>query len=173
MAIELDTGLQRPNRREDMCTKAVACTAKDTPTPLWDAFLAKVIPDTETRAYLKRVLGYCLTGLTTEHSLFFLYGTGANGKSVFLNTIRGIWADYAAVAPAEMFMESKNERHPTEVARLLGVRLVIAQELERNQCWAEAKIKSLTGGDPITARFMRMDFLRVQAAVQADARRQP
>jgi P4 family phage/plasmid primase-like protien len=158
MAIELRSGLQRPNSREDYSTKALACKAQAIPTPLWNAFFEKVLPDEELRAYLKRVCGYCLTGIVTEHVLFFLYGTGRNGKGVFLNTIRGIWADYATTAPAETFMESKNERHPTELARLLGVHLVIAQELERNQRWAESKIKGLTGGDKITARFMRQDF---------------
>jgi P4 family phage/plasmid primase-like protien len=138
----------------------IAASAVDLnmPIPLWNEFLETVAPDPDLRAYLQRVCGYCLTGLTTEHAMFFFYGTGNNGKGVFLNTLRGIWNDYAVVAPGEMFMESQTERHPTELARLLGVRLVIAQEIERNQRWAESKIKALTGGDPIAARFMRQDF---------------
>jgi P4 family phage/plasmid primase-like protien len=90
--------------------------------------------------------------------LFFLYGTGANGKGVFLNTLRGIWGDYAVVASMETFIETKYPQHSTDLAMLAGARLVIAQEVEKNKAWAEAKINSLTGGDPITARYMRQDF---------------
>ena len=99
-----------------------------------------------------------MTGLTTEQVLFFLYGTGSNGKSVFINTLVGIWGDYAAIAPMETFVETIGERHPTELAKLQGVRLVVAQETEQGRRWSEGKIKALTGGDKITARFMRQAF---------------
>ena len=112
----------------------------------------------ELQAYLQRVVGYALTGVTTEHALFFLYGTGANGKSVFLNTIKGILAEYQKTAPIETFIDSPSDRHPTELAGLRGGRLVTAVETERGRRWAESKIKTLTGGDPIPARFMRQDF---------------
>jgi putative DNA primase/helicase len=124
---------------------------------LWDAFLAKVVPDEEVRAYLQRICGYSLTADISEHALFFFYGLGGNGKGVFLNTLRAILGDYASAAPAEMFMESQAQRHPTEIARLAGRRLIVSQEIERNQRWAESKINALTGGDPIVAHFMRQD----------------
>jgi putative DNA primase/helicase len=114
--------------------------------------------DAELQAYLQRVAGYCLTGLTIEHVMFFCHGSGANGKGVFLNTLAGIWGDYAVTAPMETIVSSRNERHPTDVAMLRGARLVIAQEIEPGRRWAESKIKSLTGGDSISARFMRQDF---------------
>ncbi len=110
------------------------------------------------QTYLQRVAGYCLTGSIKEHALFFLYGTGANGKGVFLNTLTAIFGDYAKVAPVDMFTATQGERHPTDMAMLQGARLVAAQETEEGRSWAESKIKSLTGGDPITARFMRQDF---------------
>jgi putative DNA primase/helicase len=129
------------------------------PIPLWTKFLDTVTAhDQELQIYLQRVAGYCMTGVTTEHVLFFLYGTGANGKSVFLNTLRGIWGDYAVVASMDTFIESRFPQHPTDLAMLVGARLVIAQEVEKNRAWAEAKINSMTGGDPITARYMRQDF---------------
>jgi putative DNA primase/helicase len=164
MTLELKTGLSREYRRADYITKLGGCHIdRQMPIPLWSKFLDRVTAqDEELQQYLQRVCGYCLTGVTTEHAMFFLYGTGANGKGVFLNTLRAIWGDYAAVAPMETFIESHNERHPTELAFLRGVRLVIAQETERNQRWAESKIKALTGGDPITARFMRQDFFTFQ-----------
>jgi putative DNA primase/helicase len=160
MTIELRTGISREYRREDYITKLGGCPIdRERPIPLWNAFLKRVTnEDVELQQYLKRVAGYCLTGITSEHVMFFLYGSGANGKGIFLNTLHAIWGDYAAVAPMEMFCESKNERHPTDLAMLQGVRLVIAQETERNQRWAESRIKSMTGGDPITARYMRQDF---------------
>ena len=114
--------------------------------------------DTELIGFLQRVAGYALTGSTVEHALFFLYGTGANGKGVLLNTLTGIFGDYATIAAMETFTASNSERHPTDLAMLRGARLVSAQETEEGRRWAEAKIKSLTGGDPISARFMRMDF---------------
>ena len=112
----------------------------------------------ELQDYLQRMAGYALTGVTTEQALFFLYGTGANGKSVFLNTISGLMGDYARTAPIETFIDSKNERHPTDLAGLQGARLITAVETEDGRRWAESKIKALTGGDRIAARFMRQDF---------------
>ena len=104
------------------------------------------------------MVGYSLTGLTTEHALFFVFGTGGNDKGVFLNTLSWLLGDYAAVAPMETFTATPTDRHPTELAMLRGARFVISQETEEGRRWAESRIKSLTGGDPITARFMRGDF---------------
>jgi putative DNA primase/helicase len=129
------------------------------PIPLWLEFLDRVTDkDKELQAYLQRVSGYCLTGVTTEHAMFFLYGTGANGKSIFVNTLRAILGDYAVVAPMETFVECIGDRHPADLAMLRGARLVVAQETEKGRRWAEAKIKQMTGGDPITARYMRQNF---------------
>jgi putative DNA primase/helicase len=159
MTLDLRTGLARPHRREDYNTKIAAVAAdKRVPIPLWTKFLDTVTAHNEDlQKYLQRMSGYCMTGVTIEHVLFFLYGTGANGKGVFLNTLRGIWGDYAAVATMETFIETKYQQHPTNLAMLAGARLVIAQEVEKNKAWAEAKINSMTGGDPITAYFMRQD----------------
>jgi len=107
---------------------------------------------------LQRYVGYCLTGLTVEHRFVFAYGTGANGKGTFINTVAGIFGDYATVADMSTFIESKSERHPTDLAKLNGARLVVAQETQRGRKWDESKLKAITGGDTITARFMRQDF---------------
>lgn len=127
--------------------------------PIWRAFLHQITGgDKELEAFLQRVAGYSLTGSTREHAIFFLYGTGGNGKSVLLNTLTAILADYAEVAPMETFTASQSERHPTDIAGLRGARLVTSQETENGRRWAESKIKTMTGGDPIKARFMRQDF---------------
>jgi putative DNA primase/helicase len=85
-------------------------------------------------------------------------GHGANGKTVFVETLTGIMGDYAVTAPMETFIESQIDRHPTELALLRGARLVTATETQSGRRWNEARIKSLTGGEKITARFMRQDF---------------
>jgi putative DNA primase/helicase len=156
----LKTGIGRPPNPADMITKVAGarCAEPGMPHPIWDAFLARVAPDKELRDFLQRWCGYCMTGLTTEHKFVFAYGTGANGKSTFINTIIGIFGDYATIADIGTFIASNTERHPTDVAKLHGYRLVVAQETEKGRRWAESKIKTLTGGDKITARFMRQDF---------------
>ena len=103
------------------------------------------------------MLGYCLTGDTTEHALFFCYGTGANGKGVTINTVASILKDYGQTASVETFTASRNDRHLTELAVLRGARLVTVSETEEGRRWAESRIKQLTGGDRIRANFMRQD----------------
>jgi putative DNA primase/helicase len=88
----------------------------------------------------------------------FCYGPGGNGKTVLLNTVSAIRGDYATVAAMETFVASQFDQHPTDMAMLCGARLVTAAETEEGRAWAETKIKQLTGGDPISARFMRQDF---------------
>jgi putative DNA primase/helicase len=144
----------------DYCTKRTGCAAAPpgTPHPLWSAFLDRVIPDRELQQFLQRFVGYACTGLTSEHAFLFLYGTGANGKSTFVNTIAKVLGDYATVADMGTFLTGPTDRHPTDLAHLHGARLVIAQETEKGRRWNETKIKQLTGGDKQTARFMRQDF---------------
>jgi putative DNA primase/helicase len=125
----------------------------------WVAFLDRIAGgNVELVDFLQRVAGYSLTGVTREHALFFLYGTGANGKTTFLNAITGALGDYCKNAPIETFTATQSERHPTDLASLRGARLVTAVETEEGRRWAESKIKALTGGDKISARFKRQDF---------------
>jgi putative DNA primase/helicase len=127
--------------------------------PLWLKVLERVTGgDVELQRYLARMFGYAATGCTKEHALFFVYGSGGNGKSLILNTVASILGDYAMAAPIETFTASGFERHPTDLAGLRGARLVTAVETEEGRQWAEARIKALTGGDRISARFMRQDF---------------
>jgi putative DNA primase/helicase len=158
--MDLRTGQMRAPWEKDYITRVTA-TEPDAmcPYPLWCLFLSRIFNgDVALIAYVQRVLGYALTGSTKEQALFFGYGTGANGKSVLLDTITGIMGDYAKSAPIETFTVSTGERHPTELAGLRGARLVTAVETEEGRRWAESRIKALTGGDTISARFMRQDF---------------
>jgi putative DNA primase/helicase len=174
-AIDLRTGIMRAHRIEDYVTKmtAVAPAPAGTPHPIFDKFLKRVTNEnSDLQGCLKRQSGYSLTGSTREQTLEFLHGEGANGKSVLLATMSGIMGDYAMTAPIEVFTVSNFDRHPTELAGLRGARLVTAFETEEGRVWAESKIKALTGGDKISARFMRQDFFRVYTAVQTDDCRQ-
>lgn len=98
------------------------------------------------------------TGSVKDHALLFFHETGGNGRGSFLNTTTSILNDYATKTPMSVFTDSKPDRHPTELAMLMGARLVVAQETNEGRKWDEQKIKTLTGGDRITARFMRQDF---------------
>ncbi|MBG1252180.1 phage/plasmid primase, P4 family [Burkholderia pseudomallei] len=156
--IDLHNGRCRTHDRADQMTK-VTTAAPHGDCPTWRAFLHDVTGgDTALIAYLQTVVGYCLTGGTSEHALFFLYGTGANGKSVFVNVIATILGDYAANAPMDTFMETRSDRHPTDLAGLRGARFVSSIETEQGRRWNESKIKTITGGDKVSARFMRQDF---------------
>ena len=158
--IDLRTGDARPHRPTEYMTKltGVAPGAGCAATT-WKRFLDRVTGgDAALSSFLQRVTGYALTGSTQEHALFFLYGTGANGKSTFINAITAAAGDYHRAAPIETFTASSGERHPTDLAALRGARLVTSVETEEGRRWAESKIKALTGGDKIAARFMRQDF---------------
>ena len=156
--VDLRTGKMREHRSDDHMTKITAVSPGGD-CPLWLKFLHRVTKgDADLIAFLQRLFGYTLTGSTREQVLGFFYGTGNNGKGVLLNTVSAVCGSYAAVAPIETFTESKNDRHPADMAMLQGSRLVTAQETEEGKRWAESKIKALTGGDPVTARFMRQDF---------------
>ena len=156
--VDLQTGERRATRPADYFTKQTAVSPGGVCFK-WDEFMRWITGgDSAYIEFLQRVAGYCLTGSTREHALFFGYGTGGNGKGTWLNTIAAILADYAKVAPIDTFTEQRGERHPTELAMLRGARLVTAQETERGRRWAESRVKAMTGGDPISARFMRQDF---------------
>jgi putative DNA primase/helicase len=162
--VDLRTGQRRPHRPDDYMTKIAAVGPKGD-CPRFLVFLDRILAgDVALRDYLKRALGYALTGDTREHALFFAYGTGANGKSVLLSTVAGILETYQKTAPIETFTATNGDRHPTDLAGLRGARLVTATETEEGRRWAESRIKQLTGGDVVSARFMRQDFFEFKPA---------
>ena len=159
--VDLQTGELSVAERAQYITKHCAVTpaAPDTPAPLWKWFLSSVFDqDQELIEFLQRSAGYALTGQTSEHKLLFLYGNGRNGKSVFLNTLYNIMGDYSKRAASQTFLDSHGDHHPTDLAGLVGARLVAGSELPAGKAWNESVIKDLTGGDVITARFMRQNF---------------
>jgi len=158
--VDLRDGELREASPDDYITKITAVTPdRDCPIPRWDRFLRRITGgDVELQRFLQRVCGYALTGDTSEDALFFLYGTGANGKGVFMRTVISILGDYARTTPMETFTVAHGDRHPVDLAALRGARLVTATESQEGRRWDEAKIKLLTGGDKISALFMRQNF---------------
>lgn len=156
--IDITNGRMRSHQPEDYLTR-ITSVGPAGKCPTWIGFLDRVCGhDPEIVAFLQRMAGYILTGRIDEQALFFLFGLGANGKSVFINTIAGILGDYHRTAAMETFTASSVDRHPTDLAGLRGARLVTAVETEEGRRWNESRIKTLTGGDKIAARFMRQDF---------------
>ena len=157
--VDLRTGRLRPHRPDDYMTKITAVGPSGGDCPKFKAFLKRIMSgDDALIAFLQRVFGYCLTGDASEQAIFFNYGGGQNGKTVLMSTVSGIFGDYCVATPIETFTESKSDRHPTELARLRSARLVTATETEAGRYWAESRLKELTGGEQIPARFMHQNF---------------
>jgi putative DNA primase/helicase len=156
--IDLRTGLALPSDPDALCTKTTSVPAVVGPHPEWDRFLGEATGnDSALIEYLQTMCGYALTGSTREQNLTFIWGKGGNGKGTFLNVLIGILADYCKSASMDTFTASTTEKHTTDIAMLTGARLVTASETQAGKRWDEQKVKALTGGDPITARFMRQD----------------
>ncbi len=158
--VDLRTGVLREADASERITKLTAVAPADyAKCPRWDRFLEEATRgDFKVIRFLKQICGYFLTADTREHALFFIHGDGGNGKSVFVNTVTKILGDYTVTAAMDTFTAGLGNKHPTELARLRGARLVTASETEQGKAWNEQRIKELTGGDTISARFMRQDF---------------
>jgi putative DNA primase/helicase len=157
--VNLRTGVLGAASRADRITKVTSVAPRVGRPETWLRFLTEATGgDEEFLAFLQKVCGYILTGDTREQALWFIYGAGKNGKSVFVNTLQAIAGEYGVNAAMETFTATKGHRHPTDLAMLEGARLVTASETERDKAWDETRIKQLTGGDAITARYMRENF---------------
>lgn len=157
--VNLRDGTIRAHSNDDFVTKITAVGPDNSVSiEKWLQFLDEISDgDRELVDYLQRVLGYALTGDIREHALFFAHGGGGNGKGVFFKTVTEIMGSYHRTAAIETFTVQKFARHTTELAALHGARLITASETEEGERWAEARIKQLTAGDEIEARFMRQD----------------
>ena len=123
--------------------------------PLWLQFLHDITSgDTELAGYLQRAAGYSLTGSIVEHVLFMLFGSGINGKSTLVETLRHVCGDYAKASDFSTFTQSKTSGPRNDLAMLCGARFVTAAESEDGKQLAESFVKQVTGGDRITARFL-------------------
>ena len=159
--LDLRSGQLLPHRREDLITKLAPVEYDpDATCPRWTALVEYIMGGKAALvSFLKRAVGYCLTGVTSERCLFILYGLGKNGKTVFLEGLRMVFGDdYAARTPAQTLLVKSRDAIPNDVARLRGIRFVTASETDDGKKLAEAVVKELTGGDRLVARFMRAEF---------------
>lgn len=156
--VDLRTGHLRARKREYVTQMTrVGPTAGACPT--WFKFLDDVFcGDLDLIEFMQRTLGYWMTGDRREQVIHFFYGLGANGKSVLTEFVQWLVGSYILKLPANVLMQSKIDRHPTELAQLRGKRLAVSSELDENSYFNESLIKELTGDDTLTARFMRGDF---------------
>lgn len=158
--LDLRTGKLLPHDRGALCTKASSIRYDPAAeSPLWQDFLWRVFsakPDVIT--FVQRAVGYSLTGSVAEQCLFVLWGSGANGKSTFLNALLSLLGDYGRSGVQDLLVAKAHESHPTELADLFGQRFVVFQETQEGQRFDESKVKALTGGDKVKARRMREDF---------------
>lgn len=159
--LDLISGELREHRRGDLITKLSPVVYDSAAkAPLWEAFLETVIPDAAVRLFVQRFAGSCLTGDVSDRVFVFLYGTGRNGKSVFLRSLRTLLGDYGSVAAPELLLAKRHDAaHPTELADLQGRRLVVCQEVPKGRAFDEQRIKELTGNEgALKARRMGEDF---------------
>jgi putative DNA primase/helicase len=161
--IDLRSGTLRAHRPSDLLTKLSPVEYDPRAyCPLWLQFLTRVQPDSTVRGFLQRFVGYALTGIVRDHALPINYGGGRNGKSVFIDTLLYIMGDYAKQIPTELLTVKRGDSHPTDRATLLGCRFAAAVETEQERALNVALVKQLTGGDRISARFMRQDFFEFE-----------
>ena len=159
--IDLRTGAVRPHDPNGLHTKITAATPRGE-CPLFASILERVLPDREVRDYVQRLAGYALTGSSRDHVLGFWHGGGRNGKGTIAHTLRRALGDYGLEITPDILMESHNDRHPTELAVLRGARLVVASEIDSGRRWNESRLKRLTGGDPISARYIGKDLFEFE-----------
>ena len=158
--IDLKTGLLQPGRPSDYLTKGspIAFTGIDTPCPLWEQTLLEIFNGSQALVdYLRRLMGYAMTGLVSEKVFPVLYGkTGWNGRSMIIETVRKVMGDFAHAIPSEMLLSQKFGRSSAgpspDIMSLRGIRLAFASEIDENQSFSVARIKGLTGKDELVGR---------------------
>jgi putative DNA primase/helicase len=158
--IDVSTGEFRKHRQEDMITKcANAAYNPEADCPAWKQFIREIMGyHADSITFLQIAAGWALTGDTSEQTMFILFGSGANGKSTFLNTIMYLLGDYAIATPTETFMKRNGDQNTNDIARLRGTRFVTTTEAEQGRRLSEPLIKQITGNDRMTARFLYGEF---------------
>jgi putative DNA primase/helicase len=158
---DLGLGKLRPQNQADRITKLAPIIYDPSATcPNWLHFMDMVMnQNAHLVSFLKRAFGSCLTGITSDKALYILHGpSGDNGTSTMVDVIQLLLGDYAIRTPVETFMRKKEGAIPNDVAKLKGARFVWASENERGSWLSESLIKEMTGGDKLSARFMRGEF---------------
>jgi putative DNA primase/helicase len=157
--INLRTGQLQPHDPKDHITKLSPVEYyPDAECPLWLRFLDTIMEgNPDLIAFLQQLTGYCLSADITEQIFVIFYGSGANGKSTYVDTITGIMGDYAAPAPPDMLIDTGGQHHPTEIADLMGKRMAYTSETDEDVKLKTSLVKKITGETFLKARFMRQD----------------
>ena len=157
--VDLRNGELREAKPEENISKLTRVAPDwDMPIPHFIRFLHEAMDDDEEMVeFHQRWWGYNLTGDVSEEVLVYAIGPGGNGKGTLVGAVSYPMGDYACTIATEMLMETRFERHPTEMAALAGARVNYGSETERGRYWNETRLKQLTGGDKVKARFMRCD----------------
>lgn len=152
--VDLKVGTLRPASPEMLITKqAGARFDRQAECPRWLQFLGNVFEgDTEKITFLQRALGYTLTGLVTEEKLFFMFGHGANGKSVLANVVAGVFGEYAVTVGAELLARNSGCEGDRFKAKLPGARLALANEVGISDIWDDQRVKELVSRERVPAR---------------------
>lgn len=158
--IDLKTGKLQAHDRELALTKITNIEFDENAScPTWSVFLEQIFKgDKELIDYMQRLVGYSLTGDISEQSMYFLVGGGSNGKSTFVNTIKKLMGDYGAQTKSDTFIKKKDTGANNDIARLVNARFVSAVESEEGEKLQESLVKTITGGEPILARFLRQEY---------------
>lgn len=157
--ISLKTGKTAEHDKKYMISKLAPVTYdENAKCPRWDRFIEEITcGDKSLQLYLQRMIGYCMTAYTKEQCMFFLYGNGSNGKSVFVDTIAYMLGEYAASCqPETVMMRDRNNTARGDLARLKGARMVVTSEPNDGCRLDEGIVKQMTGGteNKLTARFL-------------------
>jgi len=162
--LDLKTGKLNPHRKEDFITKLAPVEFDpEAECPLFKKFLVEIMDgNSELIEFIKKALGYSLTGSVQEHAFFILHGRGANGKTTLLNLVLYVLGDYAQRTPVDTLLLKRTTGIPNDVARLKGSRFVAAMEAEQNRRLAESLVKALTGGDRLIARFLFGEYFEFE-----------
>ncbi|MEM4168373.1 MAG: phage/plasmid primase, P4 family [Candidatus Caldarchaeum sp.] len=157
--LDLEKGVLLPHSPEYLCTKlAPVDYSPGANGTKWRQHIQRFLPNPNVRRQVQRYLGSALVGVVSEEVLQIWYGTGANGKTTTVRALLQVLGDYADRTAPNLLVKSGVERHPTEIADLVGLRLAFSTEIDQGKHLAEALVKELTGGDRKKARFMRQDF---------------
>jgi putative DNA primase/helicase len=163
--LDLRTAELRDHDPADLITRGTSVAYNpEAKCSLWLRFLDEVFAgDAELIEFIRRLVGYCLTGQTKEHILAVFHGAGCNGKSTFIGVLKHLLGDYAVTAAFDTFVRQRNGGGPrNDLARLHRARLVSASESGEGRHLDEATVKEITGGDTITARFLYGEYFEFQ-----------